>query len=210
MSLPTEADRQTILEIHDRYSSVLEASSQLSMDQMIADFNRYLTTHEWRQLRDRSGYDVIFVDEFHYFNRSESMIFHNLYRSSAAVARRLPLFMAYDLKQSPNDASLLSKTAQRPNIFRNVRAGETELIELTDVFRYTPQIASFLQDLDGAFPALNLEGEWGKYDGAAQTAAGEVPLLTIYAKDTELLDSVFYAAARVARQQGGRQVLCYA
>jgi hypothetical protein len=73
MPLQCEQDRLVILDIHEQYCAEPERSHVLSMDQMIADFNRYLLTHEWRQLREKNGFDLIFVDEFHYFNRAERM-----------------------------------------------------------------------------------------------------------------------------------------
>lgn len=94
MPLQTPKDKMVVLDIHERYCAALEASHVLSMGQMIADFNRYMLTHEWRQLREKLGYDVVFVDEFHYFNRAERMTLHNLFRRQAVTEGRLPLFMA--------------------------------------------------------------------------------------------------------------------
>ena len=99
MPLETREQRQAVLEIYDAYRA-------LSMDQMIADYGRYLSTHEWEQLRDRDGFDVIFVDEYHYFNRVEAMTLHSLFRWRAQVSGRWPLLMAFDLKQSTTDAAL--------------------------------------------------------------------------------------------------------
>jgi hypothetical protein len=61
------------------------------MDQMIADFNRYLLTHEWRQLREKLGYDLVFIDEFHYFNRAERM----LMRASCKIHRTRRIFPVF-------------------------------------------------------------------------------------------------------------------
>ena len=206
MPLHTEQDRRVVLDIHELYCLELERSRVLSMDQMIADFNRYLTTHEWRQLRDKCGYDLIFVDEFHYFNRSERMTFHSLFRSRANPGMGLPLFMAYDFKQAPNDAFLGRKPEDPANTFKSVRAGETELVELTQVFRCTPEIATFLRDLDGSFPALDLAGEWGAYLPNSKEPHGSIPTLTIADSTTELVDEVFNQATAAANKQGGRHV----
>jgi hypothetical protein len=51
------------------------------MDQMTADFGRYLNTYEWEQLREKLGFDVIFVDEYHYFSRNEAMSLQGIFRS---------------------------------------------------------------------------------------------------------------------------------
>jgi hypothetical protein len=173
---------------------------------MIADFNRYLLTHEWRQLREKSGFDLVFVDEFHYFNRAERMTLHNLFRRGAVTEGRLPLFMAYDLKQAPTDAFLGRLREDAGNMFKSIGAGETELVELTQVFRSTPEIANFLRDLDGSFPALDLAEEWGGYSPNSAEPHGDLPTLTKSSTITELVDSVFKQAQSVANKHGGRQV----
>src|SRR5262249_57793771 len=52
MPLQPPKDKMVVLDIHERYCAALEASHVLSMGQMIADFNRYMFTYEWWQLRE--------------------------------------------------------------------------------------------------------------------------------------------------------------
>lgn len=204
MNLPTEAHRRVLLEIHAEYRNQLKLANMLSMDQMIADFGLYLETHEWSQLRDRDGFELVFVDEYHYFTRTEAMTLHNLFKSTAQIEGRWPLIMAYDLKQSTNEVAISGGA----NKFRNPGVGESFLAELKQVYRSTPQISSFLGDLDASFPAMDLEGEFSTYTGVSQTEDGELPLLTIYDTDVDLIDSVAYQAAKRAREldDGGSQV----
>lgn len=203
----TSEDRRVVLDIHAGYSRLLRNEHYLSMDQMIADFNRYLLTHEWRQLRDREGFDVVFVDEYHYFNRAEAVAIHHIFKTSAASEGKLPLFMAYDLKQGPSDVALSHGTKGTLN-FMATRAGRSELVELTEIFRSTPQIAEFMKDLDGSFPSMDLEGEWKPYVGKSQISDGDKPSLWVFKSNTDLVDGVFAAARQRASQlkEGGRQV----
>jgi hypothetical protein len=157
-------------------------------------------------LRDKIGFDLIFVDEFHYFNRAERMTLHNLFRRRAITEGRLPLFMAYDFKQAPSDAFLGRIREDAGNTFKSVGAGETELVELTQVFRSTPEIANFLRDLDGSFPALDLAEEWGSYSSTSNEPHGDLPVLTIASSTIDLLDNVFAQAQSAANKHGGRQV----
>lgn len=204
MELPTEAHRRVVLEIHDVYRTLLVSEQMLSMDQMVADFGRYLGTHEWDQLRERDGFDLVFVDEYHYFTRAEAMLLHNLFKSRARVAGRWPLIMAYDIKQGTSDVAISSGIAK----FRNPGVGESVLTELKQVYRSTPQITAFLRDLDAAFPAMDLEGEFATYAGESQEENGEIPTLTVYDNDKMLVDRVFEDANRFARdlEGGGSQV----
>lgn len=208
MALPTKEDRSFALEVHELYETDLMQQKFLSMDQMVSDFSRYLVTHEWRQLKERKGFDVVFVDEFHYFNRLEVMTFHNLFRTKAVHSGKAPLFMAYDLKQSPHDTALTAGGKSGSAYFKMAAAGKTELVEFKTVFRSTPEIAAFLKALDSSYPALGLEEEWSTYDARSKQDSGEKPILTVYKTDQSLLDGVISAASADIRsnRDGGRQV----
>lgn len=204
MVLPSEAHRRVVLEIHDVYRARLRAEKMLGMDQMVADFDGYLGTHEWGALRDRDGFDLVFVDEYHYFTRAEAMLLHNLFKTRAQVGGRWPLLMAYDIKQSSNDVAISGGMEK----FRNPGVGESVLTELKQVYRSTPQITAFLRDLDASFPAMDLEGEYATYVAESQQDNGETPTLTVYQTDIALVDGVFEQAIRIARDidGGGSQV----
>ena len=202
MDLPERSQRQAVLEIHDAYRAILKHEKLLSMDQMIADYGRYLSTHEWEQLRDRDGFDLVFVDEYHYFTRTEAMTLQYLFKSRANCSGRLPLIMAYDLKQSTSDGALGGGLEK----FRNPGVGVSAEVELRQNYRSTPQIAAFLQDLDGSFPAMDLEGEYSAYVSNSQQADGEKPMVRSYDTNTQLLDHVFEQAVQAGRTIGGRNV----
>ncbi|WP_336234813.1 UvrD-helicase domain-containing protein [Achromobacter dolens] len=199
MILPSEADRRVVLEIHDIYRALLRAEKMLGMGQMVADFDRYLGTHEWGALRERDGFDLVFVDEYHYLTRAEAMLLHNLFKTRAQVGGRWPLLMAYDIKQGTNDIAISGGMDK----FRNPGVGESVLTELKQVYRSTPQITAFLRDLDASFPAMDLEGEYATYVAESQQEQGETPTLTVYETDIKLVDRVFEQAARMAREIDG-------
>lgn len=202
MELQTRGQREAVLETYETYRASLKNERLLSMDQMVADFGRYLLLHEWEQLRERLGFDVIFVDEYHYLNRLETMTLQSLFRSRAEVSGRWPLFMAYDLKQSTTDAPLGIGVER----FRNPGVGASTRIELIENYRSTPQIAAFLKDLDAAFPSMDLEGEYNTHIASSQQAEGEVPLFRLYSNNLQLVDGVFNSAVQIARRIGGKRV----
>jgi hypothetical protein len=207
MPLNSTEERRAVLDIYESYRGMLEVSQILSMDQMIADLNRYLETHEWTMLRGNNGFDAIFLDELHFFNRAERMVFHGLIKADVIASGRMPLFMSYDLKQSPTDSFLGGGAAESAaTFFQRIKAGESQLVELTEVFRSTPQIAEFLGDLDAAFPALDLEGEWMAYGASSSQEPGERPQIYEYENALGLLDDVFRRAAEDASEFGGRHV----
>ncbi|ELB7341471.1 UvrD-helicase domain-containing protein [Vibrio cholerae] len=200
MELQTSDDRQLLLELHNAYREKLKELNALSMDQMIADLSSHLRSHFWNRMCETEGYDGIFVDELHYFTKPERMIFNELCRSRSENGR-YPIFMAYDIKQSTNDIFLNSvRNESIANIFKSTGVGSSQLIELTKVFRYTPEIARLLEDLDGSFPALDLASEWIKLKLSTDNENGSTPELTLFENDIDLIDSVFNEASRLAKK----------
>ena len=205
MNLESHADRSAVLDIHAKYTELLADTDTINLDQMVADLYGYLNSHEWSVSKRTQGFDIVFIDELHYFNRYERLVFHLLVREHTIREGRIPLFMAYDLKQSTDDRAL-SSTGAAGRFFRTLQAGSSELVEFTKVFRSTPEIAQLLELIDGAFPALDLEGEWQAYAGESQHESGGVPELWHFASTTQMLDGVVGEAHRFARQAGGNNV----
>lgn len=209
MELETENERRVILDLHNDYVSELKDMGVMSMDQMVADLNGYLGSHEWNHLIETEGFDALFIDELHCFTRPERMVFHSLYRKnrSSDSNGKVPLFMAYDTKQATDDRFLYSmKVDAGSSLFSSTRVGKTELVELTKVFRYTPEIANFLGALDGSFPALDLPSEWNKLVLNSQNDSGSSPTITLYATNKELVDNVFREANRIANRDKKKTV----
>ena len=205
MNLERIEDRKVILDIHEKYEELLLGTDTINLDQMVADLYSYLNSHEWSMYKRSQGFDVVFIDELHYFNRYERLIFHLLVRESASNEGQKPLFMAYDMKQGTDDRSL-SSPGGVGRFFQTLHAGKSDLVELTQVFRSTPQIARLLEYIDGAFPALDLEGEWQTYAGASTQQEGDIPKLNLYSSITSMLDGVVKEAHRFAKQEGGKNV----
>ncbi|ELI8304713.1 UvrD-helicase domain-containing protein [Yersinia enterocolitica] len=206
MELVTKEDRLLLLNLHNVYREKLKELNALSMDQMIADLSNYLHSHIWNRICEEEGYDAIFVDELHYFTKPERMVFNDLCRSRHTNGR-YPIFMAYDIKQSMSDVFLNSiRNESIANIFKSTGVGASELVELTKVFRYSPEIASFLTDLDGAFPALDLSSEWNKLKLSSENVSGKLPTIHVYESDIDLIDNVFQEASRLARKEKSKSV----
>lgn len=211
MSLPSEIDRRFILEIHRRYRNLLSEMNTLSVDQMIGDFNSFLDSNRWDLVRGRSGYDAIFVDELHLFTSVERQTLHKLIKRNVeddGRPKRPPIFMAYDLKQSPRDTFIEYGEADHNLFGASTKLQNSELVKLEKNFRYTPQIAEFLTDLDATFPAIDIPGEWEAYAGKAELGDGSIPELVVFKDEKSLFTTVFNMAERTARtiDGGGRRV----
>lgn len=211
LDLPTERDRRFVLEIHTLYRKDLSEMNALSVDQMIADLNLFLDSNSWDRERDEKGFDAIFVDELHLFTSLEKQILPKLTRRQSDGDNRPirpNIFMAYDLKQSPRD-TFVDYFAADGSIF-SAKSGlqRSELVQLNRVFRYTPEIAEFLRDIDAAFPAIDVPGEWDAYVGEAELDSADRPKLVRFSNNLDQLEGVFRVARRTARANsgGGRRV----
>lgn len=210
MKLPLEVDRRFILEVHRRYRKALAEMGALSVDQMIGDFNSFLDSNRWSSVRGREGYDALFVDELHLFTSIERQTLHKLIKQvvdEEGKPKRLPIFMAYDIKQSTKDT--FSQLGEAGSIFTSAaKLKNSDLVKLSKVFRYTPEIAEFLTDLDASFPAVDIPSEWEAYSGEAQLSGGPKPNLTVHKDNLTLFRSVFDEAREVAMKTegGGRRV----
>ena len=211
LALPSEDDRRFVMEIHTMYRRQLAEMDALSIDEMVADFNLFLDSNSWDRERERVGFDAIFVDELHFFTAMEKQMLQKLMRhrtDSEGRPNRPNVFMAYDIKQSPRD-SFLDYFSADGSIFSQ-RSGlqNSQLVQLSQVFRYTPEIAEFLKDIDSAFPAIDIPGEWNAYIGEANLPSSSRPILMRFASDRILLDKVFGQARTIARKidGGGRRV----
>lgn len=210
MPLATELDRRFILEVHAKYCKELAEMKTLSMDQMIADFDSYLDTNRWSIIKDKLGYDALFVDELHLFTSVERQCLHKLVRQAAncPLQARPAIFMAYDIKQSPT-SSFASYFSSDTSIFTpSSNLQNSDLVQLQKIFRYTPEITELLRDIDASFPAIDVPGEWNAYVGESELPGGEIPTIKVHDSPKTLMRHVFENAHDKARliKGGGRRV----
>lgn len=210
MFLQSREEREVVLQLYDRFRSWLRNEKAIGGDQMISDYLTHLDSFRWEATRDQEGFDAVFVDELHLFNRQERMVFRHLLRDPNAAPT---VFMAYDAKQSPRDTflGLPSTDSKQYDFWRDARLGKVEKIELVDVFRYSPQIARALSSIDQSFPGQDLDDDWPKYSGVARTEDGPVPTVCTLKSTVATYTLVFQRAKALQRKLGKNRrvaVLC--
>ncbi|MGH9962333.1 MAG: hypothetical protein ACREBC_35320, partial [Pyrinomonadaceae bacterium] len=206
MNLATREEREVMLALYTRFRQQLRDMGAIGIDQMIADYLGFLDSFRWDNIRRKEGFDAVFVDELHLFNRQERMVFRDLMRDDSKAPIVL---MAYDAKQSSRDTfvGMTEKDEGKFNFWRDAKLGNVEQFELVDVFRYTPQISQLLSMIDKSFPALDLEEEWPRYSGVSQISDGPEPICVEVNKTEELYNLVFPRAAQAVRRLGkGRRI----
>ncbi|MDF2776541.1 MAG: uvrD/REP helicase N-terminal domain protein [Enterobacteriaceae bacterium] len=199
MKLDSKSEREVILHLYDKFRNLLREMNVISADQMISDYLGYLDSNAWDNLRSKHGYDLIFVDELHLFNRQERMTFHNLMKDGDSIPK---IIMAYDTKQSTYDTFCVDLNPNT-NIANSLGLGQTKKFKLEKSFRYTQPIAKVLEWIDNAFPALGIEDElgddWNRIIIKADHKNGEKPKLIISENTRCIFDYVFPAAERKAK-----------
>lgn len=201
MELSSKEEREVVLSLYDAFRQSLRELRAIGGDQMVTDFLNHLDSFRWEATRGNEGFDAIFVDELHLFNRQERMVFRNLLRSPSEVP---VVFMAYDAKQSPRDTflKLPSGDTSQFDFWKDAKLGKVEKIELVDVFRYSPQIAKALACIDESFPGQDLDDDWPKYSGISQTTDGPVPTVCLVRSTIATYTLVFQRAKILQRALG--------
>ena len=106
MPLSSREEREVVVRLYDGFRKSLRDDKAIGTDQMIADFLNYVDSYRWEATRKKEGFDVVFVDELHLFNRQERMLFRQLLRDPDHPPT---VFMAYDAKQSPRYVSRIAQ-----------------------------------------------------------------------------------------------------
>lgn len=191
LPLPSNADKRVVFELYSRYLESLDQRGLMTADQLLSDFVSYLESHAWNRRRRESGYDLIFVDEFHLFNPLERQVLQHLNRDTRSYPR---LFMAADPTQSPS-AQLIgaaaAATQSDDDALANTNPGEISNFDLQEVHRFTPQILDLIRHVQASFPTLSYGHEWDIDFSKVESLAAQGPqpiLVRSESREAETLD----------------------
>lgn len=201
MPLGTEGEKRFVLRIYTAYVNELREEGVLTADQMINDFLSYLQTFTWNARRLSEGYDLVFVDELHLFSEQERLVLHYLARSADDYPQ---LFMALDPRQSPHEAYGFSgtPTSQQESGEAEEQLGDVESVELSSIYRFTPEILEFIRHIHRSYPALDFGEDWHFDPESLQSeraASGEKPRLYMYKNSAEEIQAVLDRGAYLSR-----------
>lgn len=99
LPIRTVQDKEYIYKKYLDYQSMLEASNQYDIDDIVISAIGQLDTPIWRRRRFQLGYDSIFIDEVHLFNLNEISVLHYLTNQPAQV----PISYSIDRSQAVGD-----------------------------------------------------------------------------------------------------------
>lgn len=201
MPLENEADRNAVFDMYEKYNRLMEENFAVGIDHMISDFIGFLTSFKWKNQIMSQGFDCVFIDEYHLFNRTERDLLPLLLRN-IRHSEGPKVYLAYDPKQSPRDTFLgIGDHNQQPNIWRESGLGQVQNFLLKDVFRYTPEIQAFLTALDRSFPTAVFGDEWLPNTGVSELDSGETPIIREFPDRNSMIDAVVSEASRDANQK---------
>jgi hypothetical protein len=178
MPLEAEADRRLVFYLYETYIAQLLTTGRLTSDQLVNDFLNYLETFTWNVKREKKGYDLIFVDEFHLFNVQERQLLRYLAPSASDYPR---ILMALDPRQSPwevytglGGANPTSAPTRPDDEF-----GTVSSVDLPTVHRFSPEILDLVKHLHWEFPNLDLGTDWAVDFSKVSSSAdhGAIPRL---------------------------------
>jgi hypothetical protein len=150
MPLPSEGDLRACYAIYRAFLRSLSSGSLITADQFLKDFLDYLKGFVWNSRRRSEGYDIVFVDELHLFNPLERGILNYLNRDSTVFP---VLFMALDPRQSTTGRFGAGSV-------ETIEAGDQTILELTEVYRFTPEVLEFVRHINRSLPTEDFGEEW--------------------------------------------------
>lgn len=179
------AEKFVVFELYRRFRQSLADMDVVSLDQFTADFLAYLNSFRWDALRRERGFDFVFADELHLFNSQERRVLGYLLRESEPPRR---VAVAYDPRQSPRNSFFPEAATERDTIWTEAKLDSSmRPVELTDVFRYSPEILAFLDRLNQQFPANDLAEDWSIKFGSSHVASGPIPIVKEFAGQFEMI-----------------------
>jgi len=158
--LETQADREFVFGVYREYVARLVSEGQITTDQALDDFRRYLESYTWNIRRGSDGYDLIIVDEFHLFNDTERYILHLLSRDANSYPR---IVMALDPYQSPYALLTGGNTPRTVSAQGQVwpTRGREQFISLRTTHRFSPEVLQFVSHVHRSLPnLLELGDDW--------------------------------------------------
>ncbi len=200
MPLQSAEEKEVVFALYGGFLRELQTMQVVSSDQVVSDYLNYLNTFYWDVARAKEGYDVVFVDETHLFNAQERLVFHNLLRDADAPPR---VVMALDPKQSPREtftAVNSDSDEEGTNIFARARLPNSGLIDLTEVFRYTPQIQALISTLLSNAPALDLDQDWEVPVGSSRLPDGPVPKVKVVRDQVSIFQEAISSAMALSKE----------
>jgi hypothetical protein len=192
------AEKRAVLELYRRFRQLLAELGVVSLDQFTADFLAYLNSFRWDALRRDKGFDFVFADELHLFNAQERRVLGFLLREPEPARG---VAVAYDPRQSPRNSFFPLAVSDRDTIWSEAGLeSNTRPFELTEVFRYTPQILAFLERLNQKFPATNLAEEWRLDFGRSMVSDGPIPSAREFSTQLSMADEAARRATTLIGQ----------
>ena len=205
LPLKNDVEREAVFALYTGYFNASAGRNVVSSHTIINSYLNDLTDFYWEIARRSQGYNVVFVDEMHLFNAQERMVFHYLLADPNPAVR---VVMALDPSQSPRETftKIYSNREEvRQDFLASAGLADAENMELTTVYRYTPQIHALIQTFMDVAPGLDLNEDWGVPLAHSSLPDGPTPRFQVLNNDLEMFRAAIGSALskRNRRTRGG-------
>lgn len=160
VDLPERADRELVYAVYRTLLRRLQEEGQLTADQALDDFRKYLESYAWGLRRSTEGFDQVLVDEFHLFSDAERYLVHLLTRDPEVPPS---LILALDPYQSVFTllTGLSDDRLSRDDQDVAMVSGEVSEFSLDVVHRFSKEILGLVKLIHESFPnLLDVGDDW--------------------------------------------------
>ncbi|MFC7479240.1 hypothetical protein ACFQX7_03055 [Luedemannella flava] len=206
MSLDSDREKRFVLHLYARYIQGLERDGLISNDQIMSDFFLAVDTWRWNYERKTQGYDRIFVDELHLFNGQERLVLQYFYRH---VDQYPIMYVALDPRQSPQMTyvGVPANGLVRGDTNGDAKSlGTSQLVSLTRVHRFSPDVLALLRHINHSYPAVSLDEDWELDLDAVDSSRPSRAVPTVYRHSTRYDEAlaVLRRCRQAAENKGGK------
>jgi hypothetical protein len=166
----------SVFEIYNAFLRRIRMENYVTTDQFMLTSLNWLRSFEWGTLRSDLGYDVMLVDELHLFSQLERSALNHLGRNPDDYP---VLYMSLDPHQSPT-GRYGSYVEDRSLVHSQ------DIVELREIFRYSPQILNLIKHIDNSLPAENFGDAWSVNISESRSRADSGPIPAIVRVDMAL------------------------
>ncbi|KAB0671150.1 hypothetical protein F6V30_00725 [Oryzomonas sagensis] len=195
LPLNNEYDIGFVFMIFTKYRKMLNKISQYDTDDVILTAIGHLDTPIWRRIKEKEGFDSIFIDETHLFNINELSVFHHLIKD----VKINNIIFSLDTSQATGDRGISSSKYCKEILKHDKSAIETNV---KAVFRCSPDIVNlaFSVTSSGASLFTNfynpLELATSTFTEAEERKS-ELPQYYLFTTDDEMIENAFKHAENI-------------
>jgi hypothetical protein len=194
MPMHSHVDRELVYRLFEQFHGTLRSKQEATSGHLSALFSEYVNGFVWDYVRPSQGYDLVLVDEYHFFDAVERQCLAFLTRDATAAYPKV--VRAIDPRQGPlaifQDVPMRGVTT---TIQGRTIGGQ---IDLSQAHRFGPEVLAFVRHVLQAFPTLELqEGAVSVAYAQGASMKARTPVVAFVDGEADLATAVLTQVARL-------------